>query len=148
MNKGLLAFIFLIPFICGCSSTRYTYRQIENDKDQFTNHTFQCSLPALHKAVTRVLLTKKFVIDHEDAVNGTLTASRYLLMAIKPSLLLCSPRSFLIVIMRSSFGLTAFKQQNVITWRTALVFCFSLFLCPEEGVGSHPIQRIGICYKR
>lgn len=31
----------------------------------------------LDKAVTQVLLMKKFSIDHEDAVNGTLTGSRY-----------------------------------------------------------------------
>jgi len=67
----------LIPFLCGCASTKYTYRQIEEDKDPFTSRAFQCSMPVLHKAVTEVLLTKKFAIDHEDAAAGTLTGSRY-----------------------------------------------------------------------
>ena len=76
MKNIFILFIF-VSLICGCSSTRYTYRQIEQDKDPFNSHTFQCSLPILHKAITQVLLTKKFTIDHEDAVNGTLTGSRY-----------------------------------------------------------------------
>jgi len=63
--------------MASCSSTRYTYRQIEEDKDPFTSHRFQCSMATLQKAVTVALLTKKFAIDHEDAANGTLTASRY-----------------------------------------------------------------------
>lgn len=73
----ILFLIFLVPLVCGCSSTRYTYRQIEEDQDPFTSHRYQCSMATLHKAVTEVLLTKKFTIDHEDAVNGTLTATRY-----------------------------------------------------------------------
>jgi len=77
MKNNFLFFILFVPLIYGCSSTRYTYRQIEEDKDPFTSHRFQCTLPVLHKAVTEVLLTKKFAIDHEDAVNGTLTGSRY-----------------------------------------------------------------------
>jgi len=69
--------ILFVLFVCGCASTKYTYRQIENDNDSFTSHVFKCSLLELHKAVTQVLLTKKFTIDHEDAINGTLTGSRY-----------------------------------------------------------------------
>ena len=46
-------------------------------KINLPSHVFQCSMAELHKAVTLVLLTKKFVIDHEDTVNGTLTGSRY-----------------------------------------------------------------------
>ena len=77
MKNIFFLFLLFVPIICGCSSTKYTYRQIEEDKDPFTSHSFHCSLSELHKAVTQVLLTKKFIIDHEDAVNGTLTGSRY-----------------------------------------------------------------------
>src|SRR5450755_1825660 len=77
MKNILFILILFVPFIAGCSSTKYTYRLIEEDKDPFTSHAFQCTLSALHNAVTQVLLTKKFAIDHEDAVNGTLTGSRY-----------------------------------------------------------------------
>ena len=77
MKKYFCFLILFVPLICSCASTKYTYRQIEDDKDPFTSHTFQCSLPALHKAVAQTLLTKKFAIDHEDAINGTLTGSRY-----------------------------------------------------------------------
>ena len=73
----LLLSLFLVLSFFGCASTKYTYRQIEDDKDQFTSHAFQCSISDLHKAVTEVLLMKKFTIYYEDAVNGTLTGSRY-----------------------------------------------------------------------
>ena len=77
MKKFIIFFILLIPLLYGCSSTRYTYRQIEEDQDPFTSHRFKCAMTILHKAVTEVLLTKKFAIDHEDAAAGTLTGSRY-----------------------------------------------------------------------
>ena len=77
MIKKVVFLILFAPILLGCASTKYTYKQIENDNDPFTSHTFQCSLPVLHKAVAQVLLMKKFAIDHEDAANGTLTGSRY-----------------------------------------------------------------------
>ena len=77
MRKYLALFLFVALCSGGCSSTKYTYRQIEDDKDSFTSRVYQCSLPALHRAVLQVLLTKKFSIDHEDAATGTVTGSRY-----------------------------------------------------------------------
>ena len=77
MKNYLFIFVFGAILLVGCASTKYTYRQIENDNDSFTNRVFKCSMAELHKAVTQVLMTKKFTIDHEDATNGTLTGSRY-----------------------------------------------------------------------
>ena len=77
MNKTPFLLLLIVFLISGCAGTKYTYRQIEDDKDSFTSREFQCSLSVLHKAVEQVLLTKKFTIDHEDAVVGTLTGSRY-----------------------------------------------------------------------
>lgn len=76
LRKILLFSTLSTLFFCGCSSTKYTYRQIEDDQDPYTAHKFQCSPDELHKAVVQVLLTKKFIIEHEDATGGTLNASR------------------------------------------------------------------------
>ena len=76
--KRILGIFLCLPLVLtGCSSTRYTYRQVENDNDAMTSHEFHCSLTQLHNAVTAALLGKKFAIDHEDPTVGTLTASRY-----------------------------------------------------------------------
>lgn len=139
MSKRLLTLIFLIPFIFGCSSTRYTYRQIENDKDQFTNRTFQCSLPALHKAVARVLLTKKFVIDHEDAVNGTLTASRYFTHGYQTIVVVVQSKILSNSDNAQQLWLNGIQttQRNYVADRTR----FLLFIIPLPGGGGKEVTQ-------
>ena len=139
MKKHFFLLLFLIPFVCSCSSTRYTYRQIENDNDNFTSRTFQCALPELHKAVVRVLLTKKFVIDHEDAVNGTLTASRYFTHGYQTIVVLVQSK----IIPKSDTAQELFlngiqtTERNYVADRTR----FLLFIIPLPGGGGKEVTQ-------
>jgi len=146
MKNLLFLSLLIVPFVSSCSSTRYTYRQIEEDQDPFTSHIFQCSLPTLHKAVAQVLLTKKFVIDHEDAANGTLTGSRYFTHGYQTIVVVVQSK----IIPKSENVQQLFlngiqtTERNYVADRTR----FLLFIIPLPGGGGkrgYSIQRIRIC---
>ena len=139
MKNYFCFLILLVPLICGCASTKYTYRQIEEDKDPFTSHTFQCSLPALHKAVAQTLLTKKFAIDHEDAANGTLTGSRYFTHGYQKIIVVVQSK----IISKSDKEQQLFlngiqtTERNYVADRTR----FLLFIIPLPGGGGKEVTQ-------
>jgi hypothetical protein len=69
--------LFFVVAVAGCSPTRYVYKEIASDKDTYNVRTFDVTAPDLQKAVMEMLLSKKFVIDHEDAATGLITAKRF-----------------------------------------------------------------------
>ena len=68
---------FILTFLGGCSSTRYTYREIEKDKGTYNEQIFQAPALQLQKAVVGTLLSKKFVVDKDDPVVQTVSARRF-----------------------------------------------------------------------
>lgn len=75
MRKVLLI-ICLALFAAGCSSTKYVYKEITQDKDPYNSRTFQCSSAELLTAIERMVLSKKLSLETEDKAAGTLTAFR------------------------------------------------------------------------
>ena len=139
VNIKFIFFILLGLCICGCSSTRYTYRQIEEDKDPFTSHIYQSSLPALQKAVVQVLLTKKFVIDHEDDTTGALTGSRYFSKGYQTIVVVVQSKILSKSDNTQQLWLNAIQttERNYVADRTR----FLLFIIPLPGGGGKEVTQ-------
>ncbi len=131
--------IFILLFLCSCSSTKHTYKQIADDRDTYTTRSYHCSLSDLHKAVTQVLLTKKFIIENEDVTIGTLNASRFFSKGYQTIAVVVQSKILSKNDKEQHLFLNAIQttERNYVADRTR----FLLFLIPLPGGGGKEVTK-------
>lgn len=73
---GWIGVLVIGVFLTGCSPSRYIYKEISQDKSSYNTQTYEVAAADLNKAVTQMLLAKKFEITEKNEDAGTITATR------------------------------------------------------------------------
>ena len=138
MQKIFLVLMIAATFI-GCSSTKYVYRQIQQNKDSYNTHTFTATAVQLQKALTKMLLSKQFAIDKEDTLAGTIIASRYFSQSRNNIVVVLQARIFSQDEGHQQLFLNGIQttQRNYVVDRTR----FLLWLIPLPGGGGKEVTK-------
>ncbi len=140
MNKfKILIIIFVFTALTGCSSTQYTYREIEKDKAVYNERAFQVGASPLHKAVTEMLLSKKFVVDSDNPVDWTVSARRYFSKSQKSIVVVIQSKIIPVDEKSSRLYLNAVQttERNYVADRTR----FLLWVVPLPGGGGKVVSN-------
>ncbi|MEI7999134.1 MAG: hypothetical protein WCH62_06490 [Candidatus Omnitrophota bacterium] len=124
--------------LAGCAGAP-VYKQIQKDNATYNSRTFTATSEELQKALSQMLLSKKFQIDKEDDVAGIVLASRYFTHSRNNTVVVLQGKMFAQGEGRQKLFLNAIEttQRNYVVDRTR----FLLWVVPLPGGGGKEVTK-------
>ncbi len=139
LMKKIILILGMFLVVSGCSPLRYTYREIQKDKQPENVRVFSASGAQLQKALIEMLLLKQFSIDKEDDALQTIVASRYFSRSHNNTVVVLQARIFMKDQLHQELFLNAIQttQRNYVVDRTR----FLLWVIPLPGGGGKQVSK-------